>query len=172
MDESMSIWTSKFSCPGWIFVPRKPHLMGNKYHTICCGQTQILYQLELVEGKDRSNKYGANHTSSDTTNLLNNHNIAVGQAMHISGSRVGGTQFSIGLTDNGPQQEVVYLWKTRGYMENVKLPEQWLEAIVGHCLPHLPTNHIECFTEHKRCGQVFRAPQLPKWQLLVWLCQC
>ena len=120
-------------------------------------QTATRYAENLLL-KKLSNKYGANHsTSSDTTNLLNNHNIAVGQAMHISGSRVGGTQFSIGLTDNGLVQEVVYLWKTRGCMENVKLPEQWLEAIVGHCLPHLPTNHIDCFTEHKRSGQVFRA---------------
>ena len=58
LDESMSVWTSKFSCPGWIFVPRKPHPMGNEYHTICCGQTRILYQLELVEGKDRPVELG------------------------------------------------------------------------------------------------------------------
>ena len=36
LDESMSAWTNQYSCPGWMFVPRKPHPMGNEYHTICC----------------------------------------------------------------------------------------------------------------------------------------
>ena len=59
LDESMSVWTSKWTCPGWIYVPRKPHPMGNEYHTICCGKTPILYQLEeLVEGKERLAELG------------------------------------------------------------------------------------------------------------------
>ena len=58
LDESMSVWTSKWTCPGWIYVPRKPHPMGNEYHTICCGKTRILYQLELVEGKERPAELG------------------------------------------------------------------------------------------------------------------
>ena len=37
LDESMSIWNNKWSCPGWVFCPRKPHPFGNEYHTICCG---------------------------------------------------------------------------------------------------------------------------------------
>lgn len=52
LDESMSPWTNKYTCPGFMFVPRKPHTYGNEYHTICCCKTGILYQLELVEGKD------------------------------------------------------------------------------------------------------------------------
>ena len=52
LDESMSPWTSKWTCPGWMFVPRKPHPMGNEYHTICCGSTGIMYAIDLVEGKD------------------------------------------------------------------------------------------------------------------------
>ena len=51
LDESMT-------CLGWIYVPRKPHPMGNEYHTICCGKTRILYQLELVEGKERPAELG------------------------------------------------------------------------------------------------------------------
>ena len=53
LDESMSIWINMFSCPGFIFVPRKPHPFGNEYHTICCCKSGILWQMELVEGKDR-----------------------------------------------------------------------------------------------------------------------
>ena len=25
LDDSISIWNKKFTCPGWMFVPRKPH---------------------------------------------------------------------------------------------------------------------------------------------------
>ena len=52
LDESMSVWTNKYTCPGWMFVPRKPHPFGNEYHTVCCSLSGILWGLELVEGKD------------------------------------------------------------------------------------------------------------------------
>ena len=52
LDESMSKWTSKWTCPGFMFVPRKPWPMGNEYHSICCGLSGIMYWVELVEGKD------------------------------------------------------------------------------------------------------------------------
>jgi hypothetical protein len=52
LDESMSIWHNKWTCPGWIFCPRKPHPFGNKYHTACCGLGNIMISIELVEGKD------------------------------------------------------------------------------------------------------------------------
>ena len=32
LDESMSIWHSRWTCPGWVFCPRKPHDKGNEYH--------------------------------------------------------------------------------------------------------------------------------------------
>lgn len=53
LDESMSIWFNRWSCPGWMFVPRKPHPFGNEYHTLCDGQWGVLYHMELVEGKHR-----------------------------------------------------------------------------------------------------------------------
>jgi Transposase IS4 len=52
LDESMSTWTNKYTCPGFMFVPRKPWPFGNEWHTICCGLTGILFAVELVEGKD------------------------------------------------------------------------------------------------------------------------
>ena len=52
LDESMSTWTNKYSSPGWMFVPRKPWHFGNEYHTVCCSMSGILWQMELVEGRD------------------------------------------------------------------------------------------------------------------------
>ena len=53
LDESMSIWFNRWTCPGWVFCPRKPHPYGNEYHSICCGLSGIMYGIEIVEGKDR-----------------------------------------------------------------------------------------------------------------------
>ena len=53
LDESMSIWLSKYSCPGWVFCLRKPHPYGNEYHTISDGNTNIMYASEMVEGRVR-----------------------------------------------------------------------------------------------------------------------
>ena len=52
LDESMSAWTNKFTCPGFMFVPQTTWPFRNEYHTICCGLSGILFSLELVEGKD------------------------------------------------------------------------------------------------------------------------
>jgi hypothetical protein len=52
LDESMSPWSSKWTCPGWMFVPRKPHPMGNEYHSVCCGLSGVMWAIELVEGRD------------------------------------------------------------------------------------------------------------------------
>ena len=37
LDESISIWTSSWACPEFIFVPHKPHPVRNEYHTITDG---------------------------------------------------------------------------------------------------------------------------------------
>ena len=58
LDESMSIWYNRWTCPGWVFCPRKPHPFGNEWHTACCGMTRILFSIELVEGKDRPREMG------------------------------------------------------------------------------------------------------------------
>ncbi len=53
LEESMSIKHSIFTCPGWVFCPRKPHPFGNAYHSMCCGISGMMMMIELVEGKDR-----------------------------------------------------------------------------------------------------------------------
>ena len=52
LDESMSPLTSKYTCPGWMFVPRKSHPFGNECHSVCCSMSGIMWGMELVEGKD------------------------------------------------------------------------------------------------------------------------
>ena len=39
-----------------MFIPRKPHPIRNEYHTICCGESGILYAMEVIEGVDHSNE--------------------------------------------------------------------------------------------------------------------
>ena len=53
LDESISKWINKFTCPGFMVVPRKPWSLGNEYHTICCTLCGIMFGIDLVEGKDQ-----------------------------------------------------------------------------------------------------------------------
>ena len=57
LEKLMSVWTNQWTCPGWMFVPRKPHPMGNVYHSICCGLSGIMFAIELVQGKDRRSQF-------------------------------------------------------------------------------------------------------------------
>ena len=43
LDESMSIWHNKWTCPGWVYCPRKPRPFGNEYHDICCAVCNIIF---------------------------------------------------------------------------------------------------------------------------------
>eukprot|EP00804_Cyclotella_cryptica_P014448 CCRYP_004791-RA/>CCRYP_004791-RA protein AED:0.45 eAED:0.46 QI:0/0/0/1/0/0.5/2/0/312 len=51
IDESMSIWHSRWTCPGWVFCPCKPHPCGNEYHSACCGMSGLMFAVEMVKGK-------------------------------------------------------------------------------------------------------------------------
>ncbi len=51
LGESMLIWFNQWTCPGWVFCPRKPHPFDNEYHTACCGLSGIMFSMEMVEGK-------------------------------------------------------------------------------------------------------------------------
>ena len=41
-----------------MFVPRKLHLFGNKYHTIVCAKYKVIYYVNIVKGKDRPRVMG------------------------------------------------------------------------------------------------------------------
>ncbi len=58
IDESMAVWMNMLTCPGFMFVPRKPWSFGNEYHAACCGLSGIMFQVELVEAKDRPRQLG------------------------------------------------------------------------------------------------------------------
>ena len=58
LDESMSKWINRYTCPGFVFCPRKPWPFGNEYHTIACVQSSIIFYVEMVEGKDQPNDLG------------------------------------------------------------------------------------------------------------------
>ena len=70
LDESMSTWVNKYTCPGWMFVPRKPRPFGNEYHSICCGLSCIMFAIQLVEGKDRPKELPSPPKKKKTENLL------------------------------------------------------------------------------------------------------
>ena len=70
LDESMSSWMNKYTCPGWMFVPRKPRPFGNEYHSICCGLSCIMFAVELVEGKDRPKELPSPNKKEKTAHLL------------------------------------------------------------------------------------------------------
>ena len=58
---------------GWMDVPRRPHLFVNEYYSICCAKIQMMYQIELVEGKDKppkKTKREFHGRKSPTTSLL------------------------------------------------------------------------------------------------------
>jgi len=73
LDESMSKWIQRWTCPGFVFCPRKPWPFGNEWHTIACSETTIIFFVELVEGQDRPRQLGAkkyNNIGGKTVGLL------------------------------------------------------------------------------------------------------
>jgi hypothetical protein len=73
LDESMSKWIQRWTCPGFVFCPRKPWPFGNEWHAIACSETTIIFFVELVEGKDRPQELGEkkyNESGGKTVGLL------------------------------------------------------------------------------------------------------
>ena len=68
----MSIWTSRWTCPGFMFVPLKPHPVGNGCHTIEVGLCGILFGMEIVEGKEKPKERGKEkyHECGKTGSLI------------------------------------------------------------------------------------------------------
>ena len=67
LDESMSKWLNEFTCPGLMFVPRKPWSFGNEWHDIGCADTNIIWQLEIREGKDQPKEIPKEHDDKGKT---------------------------------------------------------------------------------------------------------
>ena len=52
IDESMTKWVNEYTCPGFMLVPQKPWPFANEYHDAGCADSDIIWALELHEGKD------------------------------------------------------------------------------------------------------------------------
>ncbi len=63
-------WINKYTCPGFIFHPRKPWPFGNKYHTIEGALSGILYDLEIVKEKDQPQEMRSGFNEMGTTSGL------------------------------------------------------------------------------------------------------
>ena len=50
--ESMLKWLNEYTCPRFMFVPRKPWKFGNEYQNAGYGLSDIIWQVDLQEGKD------------------------------------------------------------------------------------------------------------------------
>ena len=49
LDESKKEWISKYNCPAWMCVVRKPHPFGDERHTIDCKLSTIMWFAEILE---------------------------------------------------------------------------------------------------------------------------
>ena len=52
IDESMSKWLNEYMCPGFMCIPHKTWKFSNEYHDAGCGMSDVIWQVDLHEGKD------------------------------------------------------------------------------------------------------------------------
>ena len=57
--KSMSKWVNEYTCMCFMFVPRKHWPFGNEYHNACCAESDIIWSVNVCEGKDRPREIGA-----------------------------------------------------------------------------------------------------------------
>ena len=126
LDESMSTWTNKYSCPGWMFIPRKPWPFDNEYHTVCCSLSGILWQMELVEGKE---------SPSEIIPKYNNQGKTVGLLLHVLESIF--TRGNVVILDSGycVLKGIVELKKHGAYASTlIKKWKYWPKYIKGNAI--------------------------------------
>ena len=58
IDESMSKWVKEYTCLGFMCVPHKPWKFANEYHYAGCAMSDIIWHVDLREGKDRPRHLG------------------------------------------------------------------------------------------------------------------
>ena len=68
IDKLISKWRRKMTCPGCMAIPCKPWKYSNKYHTICCCKSSILFAVNNL-----LNLYSISHV----LNLSSQHLLAV-----------------------------------------------------------------------------------------------
>ena len=72
IDESMLKWINEYTCPGFMYVPRKPWKFGSEYHDAGCADSDIIWALDLREGKDCPQNLGPKEFNNigKTTEIL------------------------------------------------------------------------------------------------------
>ena len=72
IDEFMLKWLNMYTCPGFMCVPRKPWRFGNEYHDARCALSDIIWQDDLLEGKDHPRQLGEkmHHKKGKTIGIL------------------------------------------------------------------------------------------------------
>ena len=137
LDESLSIWTKKWTCPGWVFCPRKPHPFGNEYHSICCGLCAIMFGIDLVEGRDHPPELPSKdpNRNGPTVSLL----LRMCESIYYSGRVV--------ILDSGfcVMKGIVELYKRGVYAGAViKKRRYWPK--------HVPGDAIDAYMNSKNIG--------------------
>ena len=75
-DESMSKWLNEYTSPGVLFVPFKRWKFGNEYHDVGCGLSNIIWHVDLCDGKD--------HTAHLGKKEFNDLGSTIGTLLHLS----------------------------------------------------------------------------------------
>ena len=88
IDESMPKWINEYMCPGLMYVPRKPWKFSNKYHDAGCADSDIIWALDLREGKDCPQKDLESMTRWNYYILFCLFNYAFGTTGAVSPGRV------------------------------------------------------------------------------------
>ena len=47
IDESMSKWLNEYTCPGFMYIPRKPWKFGNEWHDPGCCSSDVIWSVDL-----------------------------------------------------------------------------------------------------------------------------
>ena len=72
LDYSIQEWVDRYTFPGWMFVPRKPHPFRDNYHTVTCAKSKVIYIVEIVEEEDGPRLMGKKELEDkgETTGLV------------------------------------------------------------------------------------------------------
>ena len=137
IDKSMSKWLNEYTCPGFMFVPCKPWKFGNEYHDVGCRLSNIIWQVDLCEGKDCPAHLGKKE--------FDDLGSTIGTLLHLS-KPVHGTG-KIFILDSGfcVLQGLIKL-KKRGCF-TYALIKKW-----RYWLKHIPGNEIIAHFANKEIG--------------------
>ena len=109
-----------------MFVPCKPWPFGNEYHMVCCSLSGILWQMEIVEGKD---------TPLQIVPKFNNQEKPVGLLLHVLESIFGKGNMVVQDSKFGVLKGIMELKKCVVYASAlIKKWKYWPKYIKGEAI--------------------------------------